>query len=284
MSIVWLIFNREFKKMPELPEVETTLRGISPLLISKKVLGGRIHEHRLRYEVRKDLIETLAGQTLLKTDRRGKYLILTFTNGSLIIHLGMSGSLRILAAEQPRRKHDHVEIIFENLSLRYHDPRRFGSLVWTAKHPFEHKLLRHLGLEPLGSDFNGDYMYSNTKKIRTPIKNTLMNNRIVVGVGNIYANEALFLAGIHPKRLTNRISLKRYRILATKIKIILSEAIEQGGTTLRDFYNNDGRPGYFKSRLRIYGRRGASCDVCKKPVRTTIIGQRTTYYCNSCQS
>ena len=186
--------------MPELPEVETTRRGISPLLISKVVHGGTIHNDRLRYKVRSDLIEKLCGQKLLQIGRRGKYLIMYFRDGSLLVHLGMSGSIRVSDGTIDRRKHDHIEILFENYLFRYHDPRRFGAFIWTENDPSKHKLFENLGVEPLTHDFNGQFLYRKTRKTQGPIKNALMNNRLVVGVGNIYANEALFLAGINPKR------------------------------------------------------------------------------------
>jgi len=270
--------------MPELPEVETTCRGISLLLVSKIVGGGTVYDHRLRYRVQYDLIEKLTGQTLLDIRRRAKYIIMKFNKGALIIHLGMSGSLRVLDAAQKRRKHDHIEILFDKLLLRYHDPRRFGAFVWTENEPLKHELLSNLGIEPLTSDFTGQFLYEETRKTRSSIKNVLMNNRLVVGIGNIYANEALYGAGIHPKRPAYNISKKRYQVLADKIKAVLSQSIRDGGTTLRDFYKNDGEPGYFKTKLKIYGRKDLPCEQCGQTIRAMIIGQRTTYYCIRCQT
>jgi len=269
--------------MPELPEVETTCRGISEFLISKVIYGGIVHEHRLRYKIQKNLIQKLTGQTLLKISRRGKYIIMSFAKGSLIIHLGMSGSLRILGVKHKKRKHDHVEIFFDNLILRYHDPRRFGALIWTENDPAKHTVLKDLGPEPLESGFDGKYLYRQTRRRKCAVKNLIMNNHIVVGVGNIYANEALHAAGIHPGRVASKISEKRYELLAKEIKVVLSNSIKAGGTTLRDFYSNDGKPGYFKTKLKVYGRTGLLCESCSRTIRHTIIGQRSTYYCTHCQ-
>ena len=270
--------------MPELPEVETTCRGIAQLLVSKIVEGGTVYNRRLRYTVQSDLIEKLTGQTLLDIQRRAKYIIMKFSKGALIIHLGMSGSLRVLDAVQKRRKHDHIEILFNKLLLRYHDPRRFGAFVWTESDPLKHKMLRDLGVEPLAKKFTGQFLYEETRKTRSAIKNVLMNNRLVVGVGNIYANEALFRAGIHPKRPAYNISKKRYQVLVNQIKNVLSQSIRDGGTTLRDFYKNDGEPGYFKTKLKIYGRKGLPCERCGQKVRVLVIAQRTSYYCVRCQT
>ena len=269
--------------MPELPEVETTCKGVSRILNSKTVTGGIIHERRLRYEVETNLPDKLLGKTLYEIKRRGKYIIMFFDGGSLIIHLGMSGSLRVLSTNKEKRKHDHIELFFGKLVLRFHDPRRFGSFTWTDHSPYEHKLLKSLGVEPLEKCFDGAYLYRETRNRRGNIKSLIMNARIVVGVGNIYANESLFEAGIHPHRQANRISLKRYSSLAQKIKDVLRDSILSGGTTLRDFYDKDGNPGYFKTKLKVYGKEGQPCSACARPIKHIVTGQRATYYCSHCQ-
>ncbi len=270
--------------MPELPEVETTRRGIEPHLLGRTVSRVIVRNRQLRWPVPARLDATLRGQRIEHVRRRGKYLLLGFEQGSLILHLGMSGSLRILPVNQPGEKHEHVEWqLDDGHCLRLRDPRRFGAVLWTRRDPLEHRLLAHLGPEPLSEAFDGDGLHARAAGRRQAVKPFLMDSRIVVGVGNIYASEALFLAGIHPRRAAGRISLARCRQLATAIKQVLAEAIEQGGTTLRDFTGSDGRPGYFKQRLNVYGRAGESCPRCGQPIRQQVIGQRASYYCPRCQ-
>ena len=270
--------------MPELPEVETTMRGISPHIKNKTVKSVNIHFPTLRWPIEPSLPQKLSGQKLQSIARRGKYLILQFKTGVLLIHLGMSGSLRVLNAKQARQKHDHFEIIFKNnQALRLRDPRRFGAVIWCEDDWTQHSLINHLGPEPLSDDFNGKYLFDNSRNKTVAVKNFIMNSHIVVGVGNIYASESLFLAGIHPKCKANKISQPRYEKLAASIKEVLSKAIEQGGTTLKDFSAPDGNPGYFALHLNVYGRKGEQCFKCQQPIKHCVIGQRATYYCSQCQ-
>ncbi len=270
--------------MPELPEVETTLRGITPHIHQQTVAQIIIRQPRLRWPVPLSLTQELPGQKMLASSRRGKYLLLHYTQGTLIVHLGMSGSLRILTETTAAKTHDHVDIIFTNkVCLRYTDPRRFGCVLWTNEALAQHPLLEKLGPEPLTAEFNGDYLYQQAQARKTPIKTFIMDGQIVVGVGNIYANEALFLAGIHPKRQAGKINLASYKKLVHAIKKILAQAIKQGGTTLRNFSQSDGKPGYFKQKLKVYGRGKLPCVKCSTPLREIRQGQRTTVYCPSCQ-
>lgn len=270
--------------MPELPEVETTRRGIAPHIIGKKITNVIVRDRRLRWPVPARLKQKLLGGEITKVERRAKYLLLMLDGGCVILHLGMSGSLRILTSDQPAAKHDHIDIIFaNNTRLRFRDPRRFGSLHWTTDDPLEHKLLNHLGPEPLSNAFSGKHLYSLSAKRSQAVKTFIMDSRIVVGVGNIYASEALFLAGIHPKRLAGKISRKRYDRLAQTIKQVLAKAIEKGGTTLRDFVDEQGEPGYFSQELNVYARDGEACRQCESPIKQIRLGQRSTYYCTNCQ-
>ena len=270
--------------MPELPEVETTLKGISPHLKNKIVTQVNIYKEKLRWPIEKNLNKKLLNKKLKKIHRRGKYLILEFENGSLLLHLGMSGSLRISTAKMPLKKHDHFEIIFNNKKiLRLHDPRRFGAVLWTEENWQDHKLLKTLGPEPLTSEFNIDYLYKKSRNKTIAIKSFIMDSHIIVGVGNIYASEALFQSGIHPTRKTQNISKKRFETLISAIKEILNKAIKEGGTTLKDFTNADGKPGYFAQQLNVYGRSGQPCLKCASKIKNKIISQRATYYCPSCQ-
>ncbi|MGH8377921.1 MAG: bifunctional DNA-formamidopyrimidine glycosylase/DNA-(apurinic or apyrimidinic site) lyase, partial [Gammaproteobacteria bacterium] len=264
--------------MPELPEVETARRGIEPHLLGHVVTTVKVRERRLRWPVPAALIRDLPGQRIRAITRRGKYLLLETAVGSVILHLGMSGSLRVLASNTPAEKHDHVDILLDNgRSLRLRDPRRFGTLLWTTKDPATHKLLRELGPEPLDDGFDGGYLFTQSRRRKVAIKNFIMNSHIVVGVGNIYACEVLFLARIHPERSAGRLSRERYIALAKAIRKILSAAIRAGGTTLRDLTREDGRPGYFRQHLRVYGRQGRACRRCDHRIATRITGQRTTY-------
>ena len=242
-----------------------------------------VRDRRLRWPVPGDIERLMPGQEIRSLRRRAKYLLFETSAGTALLHLGMSGSLRIIDAAEPAGKHDHVDIQFDSgKALRFRDPRRFGSLLWTRK-PLEHELLRNLGPEPLSGDFDGDYMCQKARGRRVSIKQFIMNSSIVVGVGNIYASEALFLAGIHPKRGADRVSSKRMTRLADAIKSVLQNAIEAGGTTLRDFHGGDGEPGYFQQQLNVYGREGDLCRVCERPVSVLVLGQRSTFYCKDCQ-
>ncbi|MGR6035139.1 MAG: bifunctional DNA-formamidopyrimidine glycosylase/DNA-(apurinic or apyrimidinic site) lyase [Candidatus Nitrosoglobus sp.] len=270
--------------MPELPEVETVRRGIESHLAGRQVRTILIREPHLRWPVPISLSQRLAGQSFLSVQRRGKYLLLNCSQGTIILHLGMSGSLRIVSASMPPGKHDHIDIILDNdTCLRFHDPRRFGSVLWTEENPLHHPLLETLGLEPLDPLFDGHYLFQKANSRRATIKAFIMNNRIVVGIGNIYANEALFQAGIHPRQIAGQINLARYQQLAKAIKAVLSNAIQAGGTTLRDFLTSDGKPGYFASQLQVYGRATYPCSTCGNPIRFDRIHQRASYYCTQCQ-
>jgi len=269
--------------MPELPEVETTRRGISPHVTGRTVTGITVRNRKLRWTVCRRLANELTGQTITGVERRAKYLLLRTARGTLLIHLGMSGSLRIIDPAIPAGIHDHVDITFQGQALRLTDPRRFGSLHWTRRPPEEHRLLRDLGPEPLGPEFSGDYLYRESRGRKVAVKLFLMNSHIVAGVGNIYANEALFLARIHPRRAAGRIGRERYRLLAEAVGKVLEAAIALGGTTLRDFVNGHGEPGYFRLELNVYGMAGKPCVRCGSPVREIRQGQRSTWYCPVCQ-
>ncbi len=269
--------------MPELPEVETTRRGIQPHIQGRQVSKIIVREPRLRWPVTDNLQQLLQGQQLQTVGRRGKYLLLEFDRGTLIIHLGMSGSLRILPAHTAPAKHDHVDLIFGHHCLRYHDPRRFGAVLWTDIPVQQHPLLSHLGPEPLESGFSPDYLHQTAGRRRIAVKNLIMDGQVVVGVGNIYANESLFMAGIRPDRACNRISLQRYGGLVKSIRQVLTTAIAKGGTTLQDFQQADGKPGYFAQELQVYARTGEACMVCGGGIREKTLGQRSSYYCIHCQ-
>ena len=244
-----------------------------------------VRQKKLRHPVSPGVSRSLPGQRIVALRRRAKYLLFDTAIGTLIVHLGMSGSLRITDGRKPPSKHDHVDFEFAGgRVLRFHDPRRFGTVLWTAADPLRHRLLRDLGPEPLDDAFSAEHLHAAARGRRVAIKNLIMNGHIVVGVGNIYASEALFRAGIHPKRAAGRVSLARLRRLVTAIRAVLDEAIAQGGTSLRDFTGHDGRPGYFQQRLDVYGRAGEPCTRCAAPVRQAVIGQRSTYYCLGCQS
>ena len=268
--------------MPELPEVETTRRGIEPHIVGRRINGVTIRQPRLRWPV-PPLDDLLRGRRIQAVTRRAKYILVEFANGTLIIHLGMSGSLRIVDKTTPPRPHDHVELCVGRQCLRLHDPRRFGAMLWTTDDPLRHPRLRDLGPEPLSEAFNGDYLHRIARHRRAPIKNLIMDGKTVVGVGNIYASEALFAAGIHPQRASNRVSQTRLDALVDEIKKVLAHAIERGGTTLRDFVNETGNPGYFAQELMVYGRAGEPCKQCGTQLKTRQIGQRASAYCPACQ-
>jgi formamidopyrimidine-DNA glycosylase len=270
--------------MPELPEVETTLRGINPHIARKTIEMVIIRQPKLRWLIPPEIKKILKNQQIISTSRRGKYLLLTTKIGSIIIHLGMSGSLRILTANTPPGKHDHVDIVFDNGKiLRLNDPRRFGAVLWTTNAPENHTLLAHLGPEPLTPEFSASYIENRAKTHKTAIKTFIMDSKTVVGVGNIYATEALFAAQIHPETPANQIDLDRYRSLVKHIKKILRAAIKQGGTTLKNFSASDGKPGYFKVKLKAYGRKNQPCVVCKTTLVEIRLSQRSTVYCPTCQ-
>jgi len=271
--------------MPELPEVETTCRGIQSHIEGKTVQGVVVRQAQLRWPISPELTLLLPGQRIKKVSRRGKYILLETAAGYFLIHLGMSGSLRIAKQSDETKKHDHVDIILKNGNiLRYHDPRRFGCMLWAGMQPFKHVLLESLGPEPLTDDFNAAELFALSRKRSSPIKNFIMDSHVVVGVGNIYANEALFMAGIRPRRQAGKVSKAAYEKLVAAIKTILAEAIEQGGTTLRDFVGGDGKPGYFKQSLSVYGRGGEACVNCQTILKEIRLGQRSTVYCATCQS
>jgi len=268
--------------VPELPEVEVTLRGIAPQLKGRLITGVSVREHRLRWRVQES-VKRLAGREIRALRRRGKYLLLNCGDGHLILHLGMSGSLRLLEHATPPQKHDHFDLRCGELILRLRDPRRFGAVLWTKRPPETHPLLRHLGVEPLTRAFDGKRMHALTRGLRASIKQTLMDGTRIVGVGNIYASESLFLAGIHPATRAGRLSLERCARLAAAIKKTLRDAIRAGGSSLRDFVGSDGEPGYFQQRYWVYDRAGEPCRRCGAPIRRLIQGQRATYYCPACQ-
>lgn len=270
--------------MPELPEVETTRRGIAPHIGGKTVTRILVREPRLRWPVPRRLAREITGQTITAVGRRGKYLLLVTDAGTAILHLGMSGSLRIIDAATPADKHDHVDIVFDDhRALRLTDPRRFGALLWTRRPPEQHRLLRDLGPEPLGEALTGAYLYAASRGRKVAIKNLIMNSHIVVGIGNIYANEALYMAGIHPGRAAGRISKRKYELLVEVIREVLNDSIARGGTSLRDFVDSDGKPGYFSLELNVYGKGGEPCISCQTLIREIRQGQRATFYCTECQ-
>jgi formamidopyrimidine-DNA glycosylase len=270
--------------MPELPEVETSRRGIAPWIVDQRVTRVIVRDRRLRWPVPPGLEKKLTGQRVAAVERRAKYLLLRTPAGSALLHLGMSGSLRIISPDEPPAKHDHVDILFSNgKALRFRDPRRFGCLLWQPGEALTHPLLAGLGPEPLGEAFDGDYLWQRARGRSVAIKQFIMNAEIVVGVGNIYASEALFEAGIHPARQAQRVSKVRMRQLAAAIRAVLERALQAGGTTLRDFSGGDGEPGYFRQQLNVYDRHDEPCRICAKPVSASVQGQRSTYYCTHCQ-
>ena len=269
--------------MPELPEVETTRRGILPYIDQQTVTEVIVRQPKMRWPI-PDEIHQMEGQQIESVKRRGKYLLLETKQGTALIHLGMSGSLRVVDAGSAHDKHDHVDIVFNNKkAIRLHDPRRFGAVLWTKKNPLKHKLIRSLGPEPLSDDFNLDYLFQCSRGRTVSIKQFIMNGHIVVGVGNIYACESLFRAGISPKRAAGKVSKARYKKLLEVIKEVLAQAIEQGGTTLKDFVQAEGKPGYFQQELNVYGRKGENCRACDSTVKQITQGQRSTFYCSQCQ-
>lgn len=289
--------------MPELPEVETTMRGIAPHMKNQTVAKIVVRDSRLRWPVPTE-VSLAEGQRVTGLRRRGKYLLIDLQQGSLIIHLGMSGSIRVLLEPRLAGKHDHFDIVMQSglmqsglmesglmesgemadgVCIRFNDPRRFGAFLWAANGAENHKLLAQLGPEPLSDSFTAEYLYECSQGRKVAVKNFIMNGHIVVGVGNIYASEALFMAGIHPTRAAGRVSKIRYQGLVEAIQDVLGRAIERGGTTLRDFVNPEGSPGYFAQELLVYDRAGWDCFQCGGAIRQKVIGQRSSYFCPACQ-
>ncbi|MBZ2189088.1 bifunctional DNA-formamidopyrimidine glycosylase/DNA-(apurinic or apyrimidinic site) lyase [Alcanivorax sp. JB21] len=269
--------------MPELPEVETTRRGITPHLRDRHIASVVLRQRQLRWPV-PDEVAGLRDAAVAAVTRRAKFLLVDLPGGQMLMHLGMSGTLRVLPANTPPGKHDHADFLLDSgRILRFNDPRRFGALLWTAT-PGAHPLLDHLGPEPLGPDFDGALLYRRSRGRKQSIKTFIMDNRTVVGVGNIYAQESLFLAGIHPSRPAGRVSAARYDRLAMAIRDVLTRAIAAGGTTLRDFSSAEGKPGYFSQALAVYGRDGLPCQRCGAVLRLARHGQRSTTYCAVCQT
>ena len=270
--------------MPELPEVETTRSGIASHVTSHPIKNVVVRQRQLRWPVPANLNKKLQGQIIHSVTRRGKYLLLSTQPGTLIIHLGMSGSLRIASTTTPPQKHDHVDIIFDNDTLlRLRDPRRFGAVLWTSRDVLQHKLLKDLGVEPLTRELSCDYLYRASRHRKVAIKQFIMDSHIIVGIGNIYANEALYIAGIRPTIAAKSISKIRMEKLVVAIKQVLKKAIKSGGTTLRDFSQGDGQPGYFKQKLNVYGRADEPCPTCNTPIKLIRQGQRASFYCPHCQ-
>ena len=274
--------------MPELPEVETTRRGIEPYLVSQTVTKLHLRERRMRWPV-EDTVLALEGKTITSVRRRAKYILIESSAGTLILHLGMSGSLRICPQETELRKHDHFIAQLDSgshLEMRLHDPRRFGAVLWHDQSDGDiqlHPLLKNLGPEPLSDAFTPASLIESSRGRKTSIKQHVMNNHVVVGAGNIYACEALFRSGIHPTRQAGKVSAARLEKLTENIRAVLTEAIKQGGTTLRDFVNEQGNPGYFKQRLNVYGREGEPCRDCGSTIKRIVISNRSTFYCPKCQ-
>ena len=273
--------------MPELPEVEVTRRGIAPVLTGRRVSSVIVRVPALRYPLPKNLNRTLGGHRLAAVSRRGKYLLLDFGHGHLLIHLGMSGSLRLVQANLAAEKHDHFDLVFaikgKSVALRLRDPRRFGAILWLEADPLTHPLLAVLGVEPLTPGFSAAWLKMELAGLSAAIKPTLMDSHRVVGIGNIYASESLFRAGIDPRVAAGRISLKRLERLVPAIKATLAAAIDAGGSSLRDFIHSDGSAGYFQQQYFVYGRSGQPCRVCGRPIRELRQGQRATFFCAGCQ-
>lgn len=270
--------------MPELPEVETTRRGIEPWLVGHRIEEVVVRDRRLRWLVSRELRGRLRGSTVRAVGRRAKYLLIATDTGTAILHLGMSGSLRVMDSSAPPLAHDHVDIVLDSgRCLRFNDPRRFGCLLFTAGDPLRHRLLAGLAVEPLSRDFQGAALWRRARRRRVSIKAFIMDSRSVVGVGNIYASEALFRAGIRPGLAAGKVSRARMAVLVTRIREVLTEAIGVGGTTLRDYVDPSGMPGYFRQKLFVYERAGKPCRICRTTIRQFVQGQRSTYWCPRCQ-
>lgn len=270
--------------MPELPEVETTRRGIAPLLSGQRIRQVTVRQRRLRWPIPRSLDQHLPGARILDVGRRAKYLLIHTDAGTVLVHLGMSGSLRVVPDGEPFQTHDRFALTLANgRSLRLRDPRRFGAVLWAGARPESHKLLQGLGPEPLEPDFTGELLYQRSRGRKRAIREFLLDGRIVAGIGNIYANEALFLAGIRPARAAGRISRAKYAALEQIIREVLTRAINAGGTTLRDFQQADGRPGYFQQTLNVYGREGLPCPQCGRKIRRLAQSGRSAFFCTNCQ-
>ena len=270
--------------MPELPEVETARLGLAPRIVGKEIAEVIVRQPALRFPVPRDLAQRVVGHKVRAVERRAKYLLLRLSRGTILIHLGMSGSLSFVTSRTPPGKHDHVDVGFSSrLRLRLRDPRRFGAVLFVDGAPEAHPLLAHLGPEPLSDRFDGDYLRSAASGRRVAIKNLLMNARVVVGVGNIYASEALHLARVNPRRQAGRLSRRTCDEIVAAVEHVLGQAIERGGTTLRDFQSTDGEPGAYGEQVLVYGREGEPCPRCEAPIRRVVLGQRSTYYCARCQ-
>ena len=270
--------------MPELPEVETTRRGVAPHVETHKVTAVRVYDRRLRWPVPRDLPRKLVGKTVERLERRSKYLLFRVGDATLIVHLGMTGTLRVFRKPPPPQRHDHVDLEFDTgVVLRYRDPRRFGAMLWSARPAGKHRLLSGLGPEPLAPEFNANYLHRATRSRRAAVKLALMDSRLVVGVGNIYASEALFRAGIRPTLAANRISLTRFSRLVEAVRETLTDAIAKGGSTLRDYVDSRGERGHFQLDYAVYGRDGEPCRVCGAPIRRVRLGGRSSYFCPICQ-
>jgi formamidopyrimidine-DNA glycosylase len=270
--------------MPELPEVEITRRGIEPHLARRTITAVVVRNRALRWPVPRDLAARLEGREIRAVGRRAKYLLLDCGTGTLIVHLGMSGSLRIVPRDERPGPYDHFDLGVGDVAVRLRDPRRFGAVLWTEGDPARHRLLAHLGVEPLSGAFTGALLHAATRGRRVAIKLALMDHRVVAGIGNIYANESLFRAGIHPRTPARRVSAVRCERLAAEVRATLEDAIAAGGSTLRDFVRSDGSPGYFQQQYHVYDRAGAACRACGRPIRRVVQGQRSTYFCPVCQS
>ena len=280
----WRTSGNIREAMPELPEVETTRRGVREAIVGRTIAAFDLREPRLRWPVEPTLVRELAGQRIREVRRRAKYLLIDLERGSLIAHLGMSGSLRVMDADSPRLLHDHYDLVLDSgQCLRFNDPRRFGSLLWCTGDPGPHPLLAALGPEPLEDEFTARYLATRAKRRKAGVKIFLMDQHVVVGVGNIYASEALFRAGVRPRRAAGRIRAAEWERIVTAVRQVLGEAIQQGGTTLRDYVNADGTPGYFRQELFVYERAGEPCRRCRTPIRHLVQGQRSTYFCPECQ-
>lgn len=270
--------------MPELPEVETTRRGLTRYAHKRRIAALAVYEPRLRWPVPRTLPARVAGQRIIRVGRRAKYLLLELESGTLLVHLGMSGNLRAVPADTPRLTHDHFDLVLDSgLALRFNDPRRFGSLIYTAGDPARHPLLARLAPEPFARAFDADYLWRVSRRRRVALKQLIMNSQLVVGVGNIYASEALFRARLRPQRQARSLTRAEAARLVTSVRAVLAQAIRAGGTTLRDYLGADGSPGYFRQRLYVYERGGKPCRRCGTPIRAISQGQRSTYYCPSCQ-
>lgn len=281
--------------MPELPEVETTKSGIAPHIQNKTIKKLVVRQPKLRWPIPDDLPTLVKNQSVLNVRRRAKYLLIDVgsakakkVKGTVIIHLGMSGSLRVVKGTNTNHipapeKHEHFDLCFDDLILRFTDPRRFGACLWQDINDEENKLLDHLGPEPLSDEFNADYLFEKSRKRTSAIKTFIMDQKFVVGVGNIYASESLFLSGINPQKAAGKVSKAKYELLVKSIKEVLAKAIKDGGTTLKDFVGSDGKPGYFAQQLRVYGRAGEPCNDCGKAIKQITQGQRSTFYCTACQ-